>query len=475
MDLTLLGSFGVTLAKWLVTVPLIGFYFNPGGRVPASENIRLERYEWQPAFDAVNTQADKNLMAPTDKVPFFHVRPAPKFAGVYLWDSAFIAVMWKHRNLTVSKDVLKSVLHFQKADGRVPHVVSSWAEGSMSQPPLLSWAAVEVNKMGTDLPFLKEIYPKLKKYHQWLFKARRFPNGLFFWLHPYESGIDNSPRFGTRDESRFVDTRRTASVDLTSYMVIDTESLKRIASDIAQNMVEGPQKAAYDADIAQYETEINEMKREAQAYLWDEQTGYFLDRNMENDEFIRIPTIASFMPIFAGIANKEQFIRLREHLMNPEEFNTPIPFPTVARNEKSFEKDCWRGPVWINTAYMVLQGLKRYQDKAGVEYLGSRLVDGVYKTWKNTQTFVEFYDPERYDFTELTRKKGTGLFKFFSGSHDPLKFMEHLVAKQMYLGQKPVGGFIGWTGLVNNIVIEDLQPSNELQQISGEKVPDKSL
>src|SRR5690606_657206 len=85
---------------------------------------------------------------------------------------------------------------------------------SESQPPLLSWASWRIYQKSKNLDFLKKVYPKLKLYHEWLMKERQHPDGLFFWKHPYESGIDNSPRFSTRSENKFEDTTKMAAVDM---------------------------------------------------------------------------------------------------------------------------------------------------------------------------------------------------------------------------------------------------------------------
>lgn len=62
-----------------------------------------------------------------------------------------------------------------------------------------------------------ELFSPLGAYHRWLFRHRRLPAGLFAWQHPYESGIDNSPRFSNCDESRFENTARFAAPDFSTY------------------------------------------------------------------------------------------------------------------------------------------------------------------------------------------------------------------------------------------------------------------
>ena len=56
----------------------------------------------------------------------------------------------------------------------------------------------------------------------------------------------------------------------------------------------------------------------------------------------------------------------------------------------------------------------------------------------------------------VTRKKGTGPLGL-SGSHNIVKIATHLIAKQLILGKKPVNHFVGWTGLVNTLVVDELQ------------------
>lgn len=423
-----------------------------GTWLPAQAQSVPER--WRAGFDAVNQELNRNLKRPSRNRPFHSVRPSPKYNAVYLWDSAFIALIWKHRDRNISQDVIRSVIFNQQSDGRVPHVVSILGTSEWSQPPLLTWAAMQFVSQPRDLAFAREVYPKLKRYHEWLFAARRHSNGLFFWQHAYESGIDNAPRFGNRDESRFDDTRRHEAIDLSSYVVMDSDALKAMAEFIIQHSDNETEKSSLRADAQRYQAQSAQIAALVRERLWDEESGNFYDLDQRTNRHIKISTIASLLPLTAGIASPEQARRLMTRISDPRAFNTPIPFPTVERREETFEKDCWRGPVWINTAYMIIQGMKRYGFTTQAREMAARLVDGVYVTWHHTGKFVEYYDPERYDFRELTRKRGTGPLGL-SGSRNPMRILEHAFLKQVILGTQPVDHFVGWTGLVNNLVLEE--------------------
>jgi glycogen debranching enzyme len=158
---------------------------------------------------------------------------------------------------------------------------------------------------------------------------------------------------------------------------------------------------------------------------------------MATGQFVKIKTIASLFPLFAEVPDAQRAARLRAHAMNPKEFNTLFPMPSVARDDPQFEKDCWRGPVWINTAYMAIAGLRNYGYEDDAAELAWKLVDGVYRNYALTGKIVEFYDPDRDGFKELHRKRGN-------------------LYKRLTLGDKPQPNFVGWTGLVNTMLIQDL-------------------
>jgi len=220
--------------------------------------------------------------------------------------------------------------------------------------------------------------------------------------------------------------KNLAAIDLNSYMVRQNDSLALMARELGR----ADEAGRFEQQAGELRSLINDM-------LWDPETGYYYDRDMSSDELIKIRTIASLFPLFAGVPDQERAAIVRGHVMDPAEFNTPMPLGSVARDDPAFMKDCWRGPMWLNTAYMVVVGLERYEYNDDAALLSWKLVDGIYQTYANTGKLVEFYDPDRFDFKELSRKKGN-------------------LYKQLTLGGKPRAHFVGWTGLADTLVIEHL-------------------
>lgn len=383
---------------------------------------------WVESYNFVYQKLCMNLKAPNRFFKGYRSHPGPKYKAAYLWDTAFISQIWRHWDPVIAQELMKYILRFQGDSGIIHHAVLEilvkpypYAD---SQPPLLAWASWRIFEKSQDVNFLRDVYPGLKKYHEWLNANRRHPDGLYFWKHPYESGIDNSPRFSNRSESWKDDTTKMAAVDLSSYMAMSMEALAKMARVL--NL---------PADEKGYLSEYAQLKIMMNVKLWDEGDGTYYDFDYRKNAAVKFDTVSNFTPMVAGIADSHQAARLVDRAMNPFQYNTLIPFPSVSKADPTYSKDMWRGPVWINMAYLGVLGVDRYGYHAEAAQLARKVAGGVFETQKNLGGIYEFYDPERFDQKELTRKKGNWF-------------------KQIQLGSKPVKDFAGWSALSNTLVHE---------------------
>jgi hypothetical protein len=90
----------------------------------------------------------------------------------------------------------------------------------------------------------------------------------------------------------------------------------------------------------------------------------------------KVQTWAALAPLALPDLPEEIGRRLiEEHVLDPDRFWLPIPPPSVAASEPSFDpgsgrhglvRRYWRGPTWVNAAWMVWLGLVRlgYDDEA---------------------------------------------------------------------------------------------------------------
>jgi len=379
---------------------------------------------WNEGFDAVFNELKANLQS---KIPLLRgnwAQPAPRFWGTYFWDTCFISRIWALWMPETAWEIFKPFLARQRSDGRIPHEVDPFKSSGITQPPLLAWAMANLSQSSPNTPFLKEAYPVLVHYHDWLSK-KRFKNGFYYWKEPYESGMDNSPRFYERaDESRQRDMKKLIPVDLNSEVVIQLESLSALAKILGKT-----------GEAKKFQRKAAVLKARINKQMWNEQEGLYCD--IYDGKLLNIQTIASFFPMMAGIPGEKQISALVRVVTDPERFWTKMPFPTVAKNDPYFEFDAWRGPAWINTSYLVIRGLERCGRRDLAAQAARRVINNVYGTWSKREHFYEFYNPITGDIKYLHRKKGN-------------------IMKTLLMGTGPVKHFVGWTGLVNNLLVEDI-------------------
>lgn len=150
-----------------------------------------------------------------------YTQPAPDlYPHQWLWDSCFIAIGLRHRDVFKAKQEILSLLRGQWHNGMLPNIIfsddtkyntdrdlwRSWvspyapdnvATTGITQPPVLAEAITRVGEKMTwsdRRPWFELVYPSLLKYHQWLYHDRDpHDEGLVLQIHPWEIGMDNTP------------------------------------------------------------------------------------------------------------------------------------------------------------------------------------------------------------------------------------------------------------------------------------------
>lgn len=352
----------------------------------------------------------------------------------WLWDSCFIAIGLSHIDVMRAQTELSSLLRGQWQNGMLPNIIFAdgdeyfrdreiWrsyvspyspndvATSGLTQPPMLAEAVVRVGKklkMPVRRAWYKKMLPHLVRYHEWIYAERNPHNeGLAILVHPYESGLDNSPPWISelwkhsmpwwvraiqkahldnlinkvrRDTKHIPPGQRMSNIEAAAYW----SALRRLrrraynSEAILSRPLFAVEDLAFNCILIRANTLLKEIAKvsgqslpdellaqmsateAALEQLWDEQTGQYYSRSFISHKLIEEPTISGLLPLYAGTISKERATRLAELITSNKWFAAKWPLPTVPVNSPHFDPfKYWQGPTWINTNWLVIDGLKR--------------------------------------------------------------------------------------------------------------------
>ncbi len=352
----------------------------------------------------------------------------------WLWDSCFIAIGLRHLSVERAQIELASLLRGQWSNGMLPHMIfdkhsadkkskqrekshlSPYAPDNVStsgitQPPMLAEAVVRIGqklKMPERRSWYKQMYSGLLRHHEWLYADRDPHNeGLIILIHPYESGLDNTPPWISelrkhsiplwvnlveklhldgaatlvRRDTRYVTAaQRMSNVEAMAYWsamrrlrrksynseAILSRSLFAVEDLVfncilirANTLLQG---IAKDIGHRLPEMLLQKMSSTEKALekLWDDHTGQYYSRSFVSHKLIEEPTIGSLLPLYAGSISDERARQLLK-LMRSANFALKWPLPSVPKNSEFFDPlKYWQGPTWVNTNWLIIDGLSRY-------------------------------------------------------------------------------------------------------------------
>jgi glycogen debranching enzyme len=333
------------------------------------------------------------------------------------WDSAFVAMGWACFDEKRAWQEILSLLKGQWEDGLIPQIVfhapsddyfpgpDVWGiereppTSGITQPPVLATAVRAMLDTAEDSALAESmvasVYPRLLLNHRWWQTARDAGGtGLVTTLHPWETGMDNSPAWDAalarvptetttairrrdtdhvdasarprgEEYQRFihlVDTFRAAGWDparmvaASPFRVADIGTnaiLLRAERDLLALSVRFGKPAVAAAIMARIA-----LKDAALPRLWDGAAGGFVSFDQIADAPIPVATSAGFLPLFARCATPAQIAALAARI---EHWATLVPFlvPSTNPADPAFEKlRYWRGPIWSVVNWMIADGLE---------------------------------------------------------------------------------------------------------------------
>jgi hypothetical protein len=357
------------------------------------------------------------------------------------WDSAFIALGQQHLAPQRAAVELLSLFGAQWADGRIPHIAfnpavpndayfpgpSFWRSSQLPghppidtsgivQPPVHAIAAHAVMERlgaaGTD--FGSRAYPSLVAQSSYI-RERRSVNGLAAVVHPWETGLDNSPAwdeplhavpadlslfdsYKRRDTDHAKASERPTDDDYARYIRLALayrdagydddwvlSSGEFIVLDPGFNalwawseLALAEMARALGRDPARHWREAERITMALVEQLWSTSHEIFLARDVRSGRLLDERTVAGLIPLVLPGLPPGVRDSLYATLTGPS-FSAGQPgirgVPSFDITDRRYNpRRYWRGPTWLNTTWLLAEGLRTHGEEALAQRLREDMI-----------------------------------------------------------------------------------------------------
>lgn len=256
----------------------------------------------------------------------------------------------------------------------------------------------------------------LGRFHDWLLRERDpLGESLAACIHPWETGMDNTPafeapieatrgyveqnahrldlaRFARADKDYVAAEQRPTGRDYRAYfglvafyrlnkyigaavveaspflvqdvlfntvLSVSLEATADLLRDLAGCANTGSEQNQHLLQLAERSrSRAGAVAAAIREKLWDAEDGCFYGRDLRADTLLRVPTVAQFMPLLGCVASDAQASVLEARLTG-DEFASRFPVPSTGQSSPHFDAvRYWSGPSWPVTNWLIWRGLR---------------------------------------------------------------------------------------------------------------------
>ncbi len=344
--------------------------------------------------------------------------------------------MYAKHNMTAALNNQLLFMRHQRKDGRIPGTIGTGPDGKAEprfatlQGFCFPWPALNMYYwLGEDRAYLDMLADTLERYDAYLWRVRD-SNGdgiLESWCQT-DTGEDFAARYGDAPFHHPQDTPPQdssivpmASMDIMSYSYTARDTLCEIS------------RIRGDGNEHKWRRAADEVAAVIREKLWDEARGACFEKDKYGNT-IDILCHNNLRCMYFGSFSQEMADRfVNEHLLNPEEFWTTLPLPSVAANDPAFRNingNNWSGQCQGLTYQRAILALERYGYEKIVTRLGKKLFAAIINCG---YLFPQQFDP-------FTAAIGFDADKPFEDGYGPtvisaLEYIAHIWGVTMVRGQ----------------------------------------
>lgn len=358
-------------------------------------------------FDRCELYCKRNTATFTDKKV---LREGSDYDGVWLETQPMGGEMYAKRDMEAALNNQLIFMENQRKSGRLPGMIKyqepfllqvsyDWLQGFCFPIPAFKMYYL----IGRDQGYLLKLYDTLKSFDEylWAYRDSDHDGCLESWC-TWDTGEDNSLRFtkygvkdggyGGEDPPVGIGNLPWQSMDVMSYSC----QARAVLADIADILGNGK------GDL--YRGQAQEVRDKIKSYLWIEEKNACYDRDCDH-KVMDVLIHNNLRCMYYGSFDQDMADRfIRYHMLNPQEFWTYIPLPSIAVNDPCFTNinfNNWGGQCMGLTYQRAIQALEQYYHKAEIRMLGKKWI----YLLKDVKKLVQQYDP--FDGTPcVTRSEG---------------------------------------------------------------------
>ncbi len=303
--------------------------------------------------------------------------------------------MYAKRNMEAGLNNQLLFMEHQRPDGRLPGsiaLINNQITPQFDKFQGFCFPSSALNMyylMGKDEEYLTLLYLTLEKFDSYLWSTRDSDGDgcLESWCK-YDTGEDHALRYYDAPDSWSKETPPTdykavpmASLDIMSFSYSARETLSIISS------IQGNENRKYE-----WKRKALAIQKAINDYLWMESKDACFDRD-KNHNIINVLYHNNLRAMYWNSFTRSMAERfVTKHLLNPDEFWTYMPLPSVAANDPLFRNiktNNWSGQCEALTYQRAIRALENY----GYDYLIPQLGKKLFHAIGDSCVFVQQYDP----------------------------------------------------------------------------------